>query len=65
MLEKMEAGREFQFSEVMKTNVISNEVVRHFSDLTPKECWESAKRELSAKHALGKNTDFNSSEHLP
>ena len=55
---------EFQYLEVMGTNVIANEVVRHFSNLTAKECWESAKRVLRAKHALGGITDFNSSEHL-
>ena len=65
MLGKMEAGREFQFLEVIRTNVLSNEVVRHFSNLTAKECWESAKRVLRAKHALGGIIDFNSSEHLP
>ena len=57
--------REFQFLEVIGTNVLANEVVRHFSNLTAKECWESAKRELRAKHALGGIIDFNSSEHLP
>ena len=46
----MEAGREFQFLEVMGTNVLPNEVVWHFSNLTAKECWESAKCVL---HALG------------
>ena len=61
----MEAGREFQFLEVIGTNVLANEVVRHFSNLTAKECWKSAKRVLRAKHALGGITDFNSSEHLP
>ena len=49
----MEVGREFQFLEVIVTNVLANEVVRHFSNLTAKECWESAKRVLRAKHALG------------
>ena len=44
----MEAGREFQFLEVIETNVLANEVVRHFSNLTAKECWESAKRALRA-----------------
>ena len=52
-MEKMEAGREFQFHEVMETNVLANAVVRHFSNLTPKECCESAKRVVHAKHALG------------
>ena len=61
----MEAGREFQFLEVIGTNVLANEVVRHFSNLTAKECWESAKRVLLAKRALGGIIDFNSSEHLP
>ena len=37
----MEAGREFQFFEVMGTNVLANEVVQHFSNLTAKECWET------------------------
>ena len=55
----MEAGREFQFLEVIGTNVLTNEVVRHVSNLTAKECWESAKRMLRAKHPLGGITDFN------
>ena len=61
----MEAGREFQFLEVIGTNVLANEVVQHFSNLTAKECLESAKRVLRTKHALGGIIDFNSSEHLP
>ena len=61
----MEAGREFQFLEVIGTNVLANEVVRHFYNLAAKGCWESAKRGLHVKHALGGITDFNSSEHLP
>ena len=61
----MEAGKEFQFLEVIGTHVLANEVVRHFSNLTAKECWESAKRALPAKHALGGIIDFNSSGHLP
>ena len=65
MLGKIEAGREFQFFEVIGTNVLANEVVRHFSNLTAKECWESAKHVLRAKHALGGLIDFNSSKHLP
>ena len=60
MLGKTEAGREFQFFEVMGTNVLVNEVVGHFSNLTAKECWESAKR---AKLGLGGITYFISSEH--
>ena len=48
----MEAVREFQFLEVIGTNVLANEVVRHFSNLTAKGCWESAKRVLRAKHTL-------------
>ena len=60
----MEAGREFQFLKVIGTNVLTNEVVLHFSNLTAKECWESAKRVLRPKHALGGITDFNSPEHL-
>ena len=59
----MDSGREFRFLEVMGTNVLANEVVRHISNLAAKECWESAKRVLRAKHALGGITDFNSSEH--
>ena len=43
----MEAGREFQLLEVIGTNVLAKEVVRHFSNLTAKECWESAKREMA------------------
>ena len=61
----MGAGREFQLLEVIGTNVLANEVVRHFSNLTAKECWESAKRVLRAKYALGEIINFNSSEHLP
>ena len=61
----MEAGREFQYLEVIGTIVLANEMVRHFSNLTTKECWESAKRVLHAKHPLGGITDLNSSEHLP
>ena len=61
----MEAGREFQFLEVIGTNVLAKEVVRHLSNLTAKECWEFAKRVLRAKHALGGIIDFNSSDHLP
>ena len=61
----MEAGREFQFLEVIETNVLANEVVQHYSNLIAKECWESANRVLRAKHALGGITDFNSLEHLP
>ena len=30
----MEAGRESQYFEVIGTNVLANEVVRHFSNLT-------------------------------
>ena len=30
-LGKMEAGREFQFLEVIETNILANEVVRHFN----------------------------------
>ena len=37
VLRKMEAGREFQFFEVIGTNVLANEVVRHFSNLTANE----------------------------
>ena len=51
----MEAEREFQFLDVMGTNVLANEVVRHFPNLTAKECWESAKRVLRALNALGGN----------
>ena len=65
MLGKIEAGREFQFLEVMGIYEFANEVVRHFSNLTARECCESAKRVLRAKHALGGIIDFISSEHLP
>ena len=55
-----DGGRErSQFFEVIGINVLANEVVRHFSNLTAKEWWESAKRVLRAKHALGGITDFN------
>ena len=36
-----DGGREFQFLEVMGANVLVNEVVRHFSNLTATEWWES------------------------
>ena len=57
----MEAGREFQYLEVLGTNVLTNEEVQHFSNLTAKECWGSAKRVLRTKHALG---GITKSEHL-
>ena len=40
----MEAGSEFQFLEVMGTNVLANEVVRHISNLTEKDVgdWRNA-----------------------
>ena len=47
MLGKTEAGREFQFLEVIGTIVLANEVVRLFSNLTAKECWESCLGVLS------------------
>ena len=42
----MEAGRELQFFDITGTNVLANEVVQHFFNLTTKECWESEKRVL-------------------
>ena len=36
------AGGEFEFLEVIGTNVLANEVVRQFSNLTAKECWGNA-----------------------
>ena len=36
VLAKAKAGREVQFLEVMWTNVLANEVVRHFFNLTAK-----------------------------
>ena len=57
-------GREFQFLEVMRTNELANEVVRHISNLTTEECWESANRVLRVEYAIGGITDFNSSEYL-
>ena len=39
-LKIISAGKEFQFLEVTGTKVLANEVVRHFSNLTAKECWE-------------------------
>ena len=47
----MEAGSEFQFLK-SGTNVLAQEVVRSFI-IWPRKCWESAKRVLRAKHALG------------
>ena len=40
---KRKARREFLILEVMKTNVLANEVVRYFFNLTVNGCWESAK----------------------
>ena len=56
---KTEAGREIQFLEVIGTNVLANEVVRHVSNFTAEGCWKSVKRVLSAKHTLGGMTDFS------
>ena len=39
---KVEAGREFQLLQVMGTNALANEVVRHLSNLSAKGCLESA-----------------------
>ena len=50
--EKIEARREFQFLEVIGTNILANEVVRHFSNLTTKEFCESAKRVLLREKSL-------------
>ena len=58
----MEAGREFQFLEVMGTKILANEVVRAFSNLTTKECWESEKRMLRTQHALGEWAEIPASE---
>ena len=41
--------------EVMGTNVVTNEVDRHFSKLTEKRCWELANCVLRAKQALEGN----------
>ena len=49
---KTEAEREFQLPEVMGTN-LANEVVRHFSNLTVKECWDSSKRVYACISILG------------
>ena len=57
-LKIISAGRKFQFLEVMGTNVLANEVVRHFSNSTAKGCWESVKRVVRAKHALRGITDY-------
>ena len=50
----MEAGREFQFLEVMGTNLIANGVVRQFNRT---KMLGIANRVLRAKHALGGITD--------
>ena len=65
MSSKTEAGSEFQFLEVMGTNVLANELDRNFSKFPAKGCRESAKRVLRAKQDLGRMTDFNSCEHMP
>ena len=53
---RKDGGREeFQFLEVIGTNVLANEVVRHFSDLTAKECWESTKTCATRKARFGRN----------
>ena len=54
----MEAGREFQFLEVIGTNVLAKEVVRHLSNWTAKECWESAKRVLRYLHQAERTTSL-------
>ena len=69
MSRKTEPGRELVLFLVMTTKVLANEEVRHFFNLTAKECWESANCVLCAKQALrvGKDggiIDFNSSEHM-
>ena len=51
MTGKTEAAREFQFFEVMGTNVLANEVVRNFSNLAANDCWELEKLVQRAKHA--------------
>ena len=64
-LKVISIGKEFQFLEVIGTNVLPNEVVSHFSHLTAKLCWKSAKRARCKKDASGGMTDLNSSEHIP
>lgn len=46
---KMELGIEFQSLEIMGRNVLKNEVIRHFSNLAPKGCWESANHVLACE----------------
>ena len=65
---KTKAEREFQFIGFMGTNVLTNEVVRQFSNLTKEGCWELVNRVLSVRRLCGVLgiTDFNSSgQSLP
>ena len=46
------AGREFQFLEVIGTNVLANEVVRHFSNLTAKKSVGNRRNACCAQSTL-------------
>ena len=59
----METGGEFQFLEVMGTNE-ANEVVRHFSNLTAKVCWKTAKRVLRAMHMVVETSLNDNKEYI-
>ena len=62
MLGKMEARREFQFLEVMETNVLENEVVQQFNR---ERVMGIGKTRATRNGCFGGITDFNSSDHLP
>ena len=49
--------------EIIKTNVLANEVVRHFFNLIARRCWQLGNRVLRAKQALGRIADSNSLEY--
>ena len=49
----MEAGREFQFLEVIGTNVLANDVVRHFSNLTAQSVLGIGETRATRKERFG------------
>ena len=51
----MEAVREFQFPEVIGMNVLANEVVQHFSNLTAKRVLGISETRATRKARFGGN----------
>ena len=47
--ERRRRGESSSYPKLLERNVLANEVVRHFSNLTAKGCGESTNRVLSAK----------------